>query len=99
MLYTSNYGTLSSNNSGWYHGTPKEWDYIFNNLTSINEKITAAGGDAINLSTSNTYILPLIKNTQIVWKVGYSYGFYAKDDYWQYNSNYYMHNARPIFAF
>ncbi|MBQ7877761.1 MAG: hypothetical protein IJ314_05095 [Bacteroidales bacterium] len=99
VLYTSNYGTLSSNNSGWYHGTPKEWDYIFNNLTSINEKITAAGGDAINLSTSNTYLLPLIKNTQIVWKVGYSYGYYAKDDYWKYNSNYYMHNARPIFAF
>lgn len=99
VLYTSNYGTLPSNNSGWYHGTPKEWDYIFNNLTSINEKITAAGGDAINLSTSNTYLLPLIKNTQIVWKVGYSYGYYAKDDYWQYNSNYYMHNARPIFAF
>ena len=99
VLYTSNYGTLSSNNSGWYHGTPKEWDYIFNNLTSINEKITAAGGDAINLSTSNTYLLPLIKNTEIVWKVCYSYGYYTKDDYWQYNSNYYMHNARPIFAF
>lgn len=99
VLYTSNYGTLSSNNSGWYHGTPKEWDYIFNNLSPINEKITAAGGDAINLSTSNTYLLPLIKNTQIVWKVGYSYGYYAKDEYWQFNSNYYMHNARPIFAF
>ena len=100
-IYSTNYGTLPSSASVWYIPAPIEWKYIAENLTEINARLTAVGGQEINLGTSmaDGYWLPLAEaNNYDAYLVhGPESSLYFEDNDWTYK--YSTHKVRPIFAF
>ena len=100
-IYKTNYGTLPEGVSSWYLPAPIEWKYIAENLSKINSKLSAVGGQVINLGTSmaDGYWLPLAEaNSYDAYVVhGPENSLYFEDNDWTYK--YSTHKVRPIFAF
>ena len=102
LLYNYNYGSLPGNVSPWYHGTPKEWQYIVSHIDSINEKLTAVSG-AQTIVASQAYWLPIHNGTyssssNAAYAVSYngSSVTYPVKAWYNYTG---QALARPIFAF
>lgn len=97
-------GTAPTGTSGWYLGAANEWNYIIENMESIN-KLLDGVGEAINLtSASNGIWLPYFYSTSgpaYVYisanKPSYTYEKYYYHTDAIYSS--YWRVARPIFAF
>ena len=102
LLYNYNYGSLPGNVSPWYHGTPKEWQYIISNINSINDKLTAVSG-AQTIVASKAYWMPIHNgtynsSTNAAYAVSYNGSSVTYPVKSWYNSTG-QALARPIFAF
>lgn len=94
-------GSAPNNTSGWYLGTPKEWNFIYENRDNINALLDGVG-ETINPTTKATsYWLPVFYNTQAICVYFSNTGLtYAREPYYYYPSySNYCYYARPIFAF
>ena len=95
----SNYDALNGNTSGWYHGTPLEWNYICENLSEINALLSQVPG-AVQIAPSNNaeYALPLYYYSTKNWTFYINGGALIYKAY-AYNFTSYAQTVRPIFAF
>ena len=95
-------GEAPSNTSGWYLGTPMEWNYILKNKDQINDLLSSVGGDIIDpQGKSTSFWLPLFygsKPVVVYLSAGQPY-YYYEDWYYIPQNSTYCHYARPIFAF
>ena len=95
-------GEAPSNTSGWYLGTPMEWNYILKNKDQINDLLSSVGGDIIDpQGKSTSFWLPLFygsKPVVVYLSAGQPY-YYYEDWYYIPQNTTYCHYARPIFAF
>lgn len=94
-------GSAPNNTSGWYLGTPKEWNFIYEKLDNINALLDGVGETINPTNKATSYWLPIFYNAQAICVYFSNNGLtYDRELYYHYPSlSSYCYYARPIFAF